>query len=66
MNLEQITVARWRLPLFGSACAVCGRPADALWVLAEDRVVAHPGGAVCRLPNPRSDADPVLRVTRAA
>ncbi|MFI5614387.1 hypothetical protein [Amycolatopsis sp. NPDC051903] len=58
MNFEQTPFARWRLPLLGSACSVCGRPAETLWVLTNDRIVSHRGGASpCRLPNPRPDVD---------
>ncbi|QRP50151.1 hypothetical protein [Amycolatopsis sp. FDAARGOS 1241] len=63
MNLEQIPFARWCLPLLGSACSVCGRPAETLWVLTDDRIVSHLGGAApCRLPNPRPDADPAAAI----
>jgi hypothetical protein len=58
--LEQF--AQWAIRLYGSPCCVCGRPAVAMWVLAEVRVVQHVGDrtgtAVCRMPNPPAQRDP--------
>lgn len=49
----------WSLPLHGVPCTVCGQPAAGMVVREDLRVVLHPDGAGCPLPNPVAGlADP--------
>jgi hypothetical protein len=55
-----VSIPLWHVPLAGP-CAVCGRPATRLEVYPGFRLVWHPYGFPCRLGNPPSEVNEVVR-----